>query len=205
MFALSGAAGRWRRPAVVARTGVLGPLAAPALRAIVLVTVVQGFAVGLVQVTSAAAMTAAGEPGRSGMVYAALTAGSLLGTILYGIRARPCAARWQVPALLVGMSGSLVGAAVAPGVGFLSLTVFVFGLLVGPLAVRCFLDLERAAPVGSPASSVTVLIAAGLVATSVGAVLAGWAVDTSGRATPLLAGAGCTAAAALWAQQRTRR
>jgi predicted MFS family arabinose efflux permease len=88
-------------------------------------------------------------------------------------------------------------AAAVPSVLVLAASAFVFGLFVGPLTVRCFLDLERHAPPGSPAASVTVLIAAGLAATSVGSAIAGWTIDAGGTAPGLIIGAGCSLSTAL--------
>jgi hypothetical protein len=62
-------------------------------------------------------------------------------------------------------------------------------LLSGPVAVRCFIDLERYAA-RSPAAAITIVIAAGLVATSLGSAGAGWATDAWGISPSLLIGAG---------------
>jgi MFS family permease len=118
MFARSAAARRWRKPAPVPVRGLLGPLAIRGVRVIVLAMAAPSAALGIVQVTSAAAVTATGAAEQAGVLYAVLAGGSLLGTVLYGSWAPPVAARWQLPALLFGQAGSLVVAAVAPGVGF---------------------------------------------------------------------------------------
>ena len=60
MFAGSAAARRWRRQTAVRAYGLLGPLAIPAVRVIVLAMSVTGMALGIVQVSSAAAASAAG-------------------------------------------------------------------------------------------------------------------------------------------------
>jgi predicted MFS family arabinose efflux permease len=190
MFACSGAARRWRRPALPApgpAAGLLGPLTIPGVRMIVLAMSVPGAALGVVQVTSTAAATAAGAAECAGLLYALLTAGSLLGTVLYGSRARPVGARRLVPALLSAQAGALSVAAVVPGLGYLAACVLVFGLLSGPVAVRCFIDLEQCVT-RSPASAVTVVIATALAAMSLGTAGAGWAAETWGT-TPALAAA----------------
>jgi hypothetical protein len=189
MFARSAAARRWVKRPPTRGHRLLGPLAIPAIRRIVLVMSVPGMVLGTVQVSTAAAATAAGLAARVGMFYAVLTAGSLLGTVLYGSRARPVAARWHLPALLIAQSGAVALAATAPGMGLLAACVFGFGLFSGPVAVRCFIDLERHAA-QSPAAAITVVIAAALAATSLGAAGAGWAVDVWGPAPTLLTGSG---------------
>jgi len=190
MFARSSAAARrWVKRPPARGHGLLGPLAIPAVRGIVLVMSVPGMVLGIVQVSAAAAATAVGVAEQVGMFYAVLTAGSLLGTVLYGSRARPVAARWHLPALLIAQSGAVTLAAAAPGVGFLAACVFGFGLFSGPVAVRCFIDLERHAA-QSPAAAITVVIAAALAATSLGSAGAGWAVDVWGTPPTLLTGSG---------------
>jgi predicted MFS family arabinose efflux permease len=199
LFAHSGAARRWRTtppPREPGRVGgLLGPLAIPAVRVIVLAVSVPGTALGVLQVTSAAAVDAAGAPARAGLLYALLTVGSLLGTVLYGSRARAVGGRRLLPALLVGEAAALAAAAVAPDVGLLAVVVCAFGVCGGPIAVRCFIDLQRCAS-HAPAAAVTVVIAAGLAATSLGSAAAGWAADTWGLAPPLLACSGLLLAVA---------
>ncbi|HEY0815359.1 MAG TPA: MFS transporter [Pseudonocardia sp.] len=193
MFALSVGADPTSTPSSPRVRGLLGPLTIPAVRRIVVVVSVPGAALGIVQITSAAAATAAGAGAGAGageltgLLYAALTAGSLVGTVLYGSRARPVGARWLLPVLLLGQAAALAAMAVASGVGVLAWCVLGFGLLSGPVAVRCFVDLERPAS-GSLTAAITVVIAAGLAGTSLGSAWAGWASDGYGRALPLLVG-----------------
>ncbi|MHA6626124.1 MFS transporter [Pseudonocardia sichuanensis] len=199
MFARSGAARRWRpRPPLRERgraAGLLGPLVIPGVRVIVVAMSVPGTALGVLQVTSAAAVDAAGAPAQAGLLFALLTAGSLLGTVLYGSRARAVGGRRLLPALLAAEAAALVAAAVAPGVAFLAVVVFGFGMCGGPIAVRCFIDLQRCAS-EAPAAAVTLVIAAGLAATSLGTAAAGWAADTWGLAPPLVACSGLLLAVA---------
>ena len=140
------------------------------VRWIVLGVTVQGLVVGTVQVTGAAA----GGP----LAYALLTAASLTGTLV--------GARWgrPLPVLLVGLAGTLlVGVVPWPFV----ICVVLIGLVSGALGLACFVELGTVAPVGAPTAAITVVIAAGLTATSIGAALAGVAVDVTGPAPLLLA------------------
>ncbi|HEX2130209.1 MAG TPA: MFS transporter [Actinophytocola sp.] len=196
VFAASPVAGR--RPRHAPRAAVRSePLSSPGVRLVVLVTAVQGLVTGVLQVTTAATATTAGTPESSGVLFAVLTAGSLVGTTLYGARTRGGAARWSLPLLLSGLAGSLAAAAFVSELVPFAVCLVVFGLASGPLGVRCFVDLERHAPAGAPAAAVTVLVAAGLAATSAGSALAGWALDRAGTVAPLLAGAGSAALAAV--------
>ena len=152
------------------RTRVLG---VRAMRWIVLVVAVQGFAVGAVQVTGGAAM--------GPLAYALLTAASLAGTVWGARRAR------RLPLLLVGLAAAL---AVAAGPWPFAIGVVVFGLVAGALGLGCFVELGQVAPAGAPTAAVTVVVGAGLAATSAGSAVAGFAVDGLGAAPLLLAVAG---------------
>lgn len=162
IFAASAASGH---RVVADRSRALG---VAGVRWVVLGVVVQGLAIGTVQVSGAAV----GGP----LAYALLTAASLAGTLV--------GARWgrPLPVLLVGLAGTLALAVVPwPFV----IGVVLIGLVSGALGLACFVELGRVAPAGAPTAAVTVVIAAGLTATSIGAALAGYAVDVTGPA-PLL-------------------
>jgi MYXO-CTERM domain-containing protein len=164
VFAASAASGHRVEAERARALGVAG------VRWIVLCVTVQGLVIGTVQVTGAAA----GGP----LAYALLTAASLAGTLV--------GARWgrPLPVLLVGLAGTLlVGVVPWPFV----IAVVLIGLVSGALGLACFVELGTVAPAGAPTAAVTVVIAAGLTATSVGAALAGVAVDETGPAPLLLA------------------
>ncbi|MGI5126823.1 hypothetical protein ACQEVB_08415 [Pseudonocardia sp. CA-107938] len=159
-------------------------LAVPGVRWIVLGIVVQGLAIGTAQVAGAAA----GGP----LVYALLTAASLAGTLI-GSRWRPA-----LPVLLLGLAATLVlGAAPWP----FAISVVLIGLVTGVLGLGFFVELGRVAPPGAPTAAVSVVIAAGLTATSIGAAPAGRAVDVAGPA-PLLLVLAVVASAAAFGWRR---
>jgi predicted MFS family arabinose efflux permease len=187
MFTRSAAGRRRRNRPAAPAGGLLGPLSLPAVRVIVCTMMAPGAALGAVQVASAAKVAVAGAAAeQTGVVFAALTAGSLLATVLYGAVVRPRAGRRLLPVLLTGQAACLAVMAVTSEVGSLVACAFAFGLLSGPVAVRCFVDLERAAP-RAPAAAVTTVIAAGLAATSAGSAAAGWVIDVWGTPPALLA------------------
>lgn len=188
LVALSHAARNWR---VVPdrQVSFLGPLAEPQVRLIASVMAGQGAAVGLLQVSCAAVFADRSWPGDAGLLYALLSFGSLVGTTLYGIWARPVAHWAQLPILACLLAVMLLGAAFSPGVVVLAVWVAGAGLLVGPISVRCFTDVERHTPDGTLAAASTTLIATGLAATSAGTALAGWLIDVSGTTTALLTAA----------------
>jgi MFS family permease len=173
LFAASAASGH---RVVADRSRAMG---VPGVRWIVLGVSVQGMAIGTVQVAGAAT----GGP----LAYALLTAASLTGTLV--------GARWgrPLPVLLIGLAGTLA-LSVAPWPFVIG--VVLIGLVSGALGLACFVELGSVAPVGAPTAAVTVVIAAGLTATSVGAAVAGYAVDVTGPAPLLLALSGAALAVA---------
>jgi MFS family permease len=170
------------------RNGFLGPLAIREVRLIAAAVAIQGLTVGILQVSCAAFFASHSWPGDVAVLYALLSAGSLAGTVAYGVW-QPSTVHWrQLRTLLAALAVPLLGAATAPNVLVLSAWVFVFGLVIGPISVRCFTDIEQYTPTGSLASSATTLIATGLAATSAGTAITGWLTDI-GAGTGTLAGA----------------
>lgn len=190
VLARSPAARRWRPPARRLRS-VAGALSSPVVRTIALITAVQGLVTGLVQVTATAAATAHATPGRAPLLYAALSVGSLLGTLAYGTRHRTGPPAHQLGGLLAVAAAAAVGCAVAPGLGWLACGLFTVGLAVGPVAVCCFTAVDVLAPAGAVVEAFTTVTATGLGGFAAGTAAAGLLV------TDAAPGAGFLAAAAI--------
>lgn len=103
-----------------------GPVRIAAVRQPVAVIAVQSLAVGVVQVASVARVADQGSGAGAGLLYAALTAGSLLATALAGSRWGPRAPSRTAPLLLLGLAVTTGAAAVAPNPPLL--VVCLFGL-----------------------------------------------------------------------------
>jgi len=207
------ATGAWllaRSPAARARGsstrrvgGRVGVLRSRGIRTVVAVTVGQGLVTGLVQVPAAAAAARHGDPGRAPLLYAALSVGSLFGTVGYGAR------RWtgrpgrQLIVLLTAVAAATAGTAVAPGLGWLAVGLFTAGLVLGPVAVCCFGLVEGLAPPGARVEAFTTVTAFGLAGFAAGTATAGVVVDHTGPAGGFLAAA--VAAAVTAATVHTRR
>src|SRR4051794_9389242 len=86
-FTATAASRRWRGEHHDA--GWLGPLAAPGMRTVFFVLALFGSAVGIVQVAVPAFASARGSAATGGVLLAALSAGSLVGGLVYGSRAWP--------------------------------------------------------------------------------------------------------------------
>lgn len=212
LFAASSSAARplWNTPAA-RPTGppgsVLDPLRIPAVRQLVAIIAVQGLAVGVAQVASVARVDAQGSTFGAGLLYAALTAGSLTGTTIAGSRWGRDTPAGTVPMLLLGLAVTTGTASIVPTQPLLAMCLLGFGLCAGPLVLRCFVALETTSGIDdAPTTAITLLVAAGLAATSAGAALAGWLVDAAGPSAPLVVAMAALLCAALatWASGRRR-
>lgn len=181
ILARSAAARAWK-PAPNQTHGRLGSLRSPGVRTVMGVAAAQGLITGLVQVSAAAAAVRTGLPGRAPLLYAALSAGSLIGTVGYGaLRRADTAGRALVVLLIAAAVACTVCAVAAPSLGGLALGLFTGGLLLGPAAV-CYLGLADAlTPAGARVEAFTTVTAAGLAGFAGGTATAGLIVD---RTTP---------------------
>jgi MFS family permease len=82
---------QWARPAVRARTSLLGPLRNRPLRALYLATMLYSIAFGLLEVAVTALATTQGRPAFAGVILALASVGSGLGALVYGSRS------WVLP------------------------------------------------------------------------------------------------------------
>jgi MFS family permease len=172
------------------RVGIFGALASPGVRLLTAVTAAVGAAGGLTQFSAAALANSFGAPQRATWLYAAFSAGSLIGTVGYGAHRW----RWHPIRRLAVMSGSLsailIVCAAAPGLAYLGLGLFFCGLLFGPLTVTCFSLVAGHIPAGTEAGGFTTLIAGSLAANAAATATAGAITETiAPNATLVLAAA----------------
>lgn len=194
VLAGSRAARSWT-PVPDTTTGLLGPLVSARLRRVLVVTSVQGLVTGLLQVACAAFVTLRGQVALSGVLYAVLSIGSLMSTVVYGALFRSGSPRSHIAKCAGPLAVALLGAAFAPSVTILGLWVFLAGLALGPIAVSCFVEAATVAPADAKVSAFTTLTAAGLFGTAAGTAVAGVLVDASPPFVPWLAAAALTAVA----------
>jgi MFS family permease len=185
VFARSTAARQWRS-APRRGTSRWGALASRGVRAVTLIAATQGLVTGLLQVSVAAFATEHAGAGSAAMLYALLSVGSLLGTVVYGARTWRGSRAVRLSMLLCLLAGVLGLASITSTVPLLGLAVLAAGLLLGPLAVCCFSLIQDLAPSGALVEAFTTLTAAGLGAAAGGAAAAGWIVSRTGPAQSLL-------------------
>ena len=192
--------------------GLLGALASPAVRLLTAVAAVVGAVAGFTQFSAAALANAAGAPARATLLYAALSAGGLIGAAAYGARRWPGSATRRLALMLTGLTAAtlatlavaIAGLTAAPfaatprdlrgpagvtaGLAGLGGGLLGCGLMLGPLMVACFSMVAEHIPPGTEVGGFTTLTAASLAANAAATAVAGVLTDAGGPAAPLLVG-----------------
>jgi MFS family permease len=202
-FAATASSRRWR--GAPHDVGWLGPLAAPGMRTVFLVLGAFGIAVGVVQVLLPAFADERGSAETGGLYLAMLSAGSLVGGVVYGARSWPGSPEWRLPVLLLALGAgfALLAAAGTPAV--LSPLLVACGLMLAPATVVASTLLDTAAPPGTVTEAFAVMVMGIVAGTALGNALGGAIVEHwSYEAGALTAGAvAALGAATALARRRT--
>ncbi|MTD43340.1 MFS transporter [Conexibacter sp. W3-3-2] len=128
--------------------GLLGAMAAPGVRAVVLCTVPAGFCFGATEVALPAFARAEGAPDAAGLLLAAWALTSAAGGFAYGARSwtSPVAQRW--PLLLLGCGVTFLPLALAPSVAVMVPLAMVAGCCIAPAITAGNELVGRLAPSG---------------------------------------------------------
>jgi predicted MFS family arabinose efflux permease len=168
------------------------------MRTVFGVLVAFGTAVGIVQVAVPAFAADRGSAATGGILLAALSAGSLLGGLVYGARSWPGALPRRLALLLAGLGAAFALLAVAGSEAALAALLVLGGLLLAPTTVVGSTLLDTVAPPGTVTEAFTVMVMAIVVGTAVGNAVGGSIVDSASYETAVLwAGAAAVAGAAL--------
>jgi MFS family permease len=174
-FTLTDASRHWRgEPHDVSW---LGPLSTVGMRALVVVLLAFGVAVGIVQVAVPAFADAHGSAAVGGLLLAALSAGNLTGGLIYGARSWPGipAARLTVLLLALGTGFALLATASEPIV--LACQLALAGLVLAPSTVVGSTLLDHVAPPGTTTEAFAVLVMGIVAGSAAGNALGGALVD----------------------------
>ena len=194
-FSVTHASRRWRgEPHEV---GWLGPLEAPGMRVTLAVLTLFGVAVGVIQVAAPAFMAQRGSPEAGGLLLAALSAGSLVGGIVYGARTWPGTPRRQLAALMAGLAAAYCLLALAGVPVVLAALLALAGLLLAPTTVVGSTLLDRVAPAGTATEAFTVMVMGIVAGTAVGNALGGAIVEGAAFEAAVISAGGVAAAGAL--------
>ena len=145
-FTATSGSRRWR--GTPHDVGWLGPLGAPGMRTVFGVLAAFGTAVGIVQVAVPAFAAARGSAALGGVLLAALSAGSLLGGLVYGARSWPGSAPRRLAVLLLGLGAAFALLAVAGTEVALAALLVLGGLLLAPTTVDRIDAARHGGPVG---------------------------------------------------------
>ncbi|WP_052230209.1 MFS transporter [Streptomyces sp. CT34] len=150
---------RWRPTPANHSTGALGPMRHPGLRWLFLAVAGIGFALGAVNVWAVAVADRTGVELLSGLIPAALSAGSLVGGLLYGKRVWPGTLTQQLlAACLLFAAGWLPLVIATVPVAAVALTAPP-GLLLTAVITSAFLTVDALAPAGALTEAYAWLIA----------------------------------------------
>jgi len=159
---------------------LLGALAGPGVRTLLLAAAGQGLIVGVVQVSAAARFT-----GAAGFLYAALSAGSLAGAAAAGTRLQRGRPGIRLAALALLCAAALGAASLAGTPIAFAGSLVLLGAGLGPAGVLGYALAGHLAPPGHTVEAFTMITAAGLSTIAVGAAGAGAAADRFGPAAVL--------------------
>jgi MFS family permease len=184
--------------------GLLGALASPGVRTLVLTSLPAGVGIGILEVGIPAFSREEGAAAAAGVLLAIWSLGSGIGGLLYGTL--PRRAGLHRTHLLVGalLPVTLLPLAVAPSVWVMALLVIPAGCCIAPLLATRNELVSGVAPPGMRTEAYTWPITAFVGGIAVGAALAGALVEGPGWRFAFVVAAGFAAFGALLAVMRRR-
>lgn len=201
-FTATRASRAWR--GVPHAVGWLGPLVAPGMRTVIGVLALFGAAYGIVQVAVPAFADERGSAAGAGILLAALSAGSLAGGLVYGLRVWPGTPQVRLTGLLLGLGGGFALLSVADSAVVLAVLLVACGLLFAPTTVVGSTLLDTVAPAGTVTEAFAAMVMGIVAGTAVGNALGGALVESASYDTAVLVAGGLAAAGALLALGRGR-
>ena len=184
--------------------GLLGALASPGVRTLVLTSLPAGVGVGICEVTLPAFSHDMGAAATAGVLLALWSIGSAAGGLVYGaLRNRPPLQRVHL-AVAAALPVSLVPMAAAPSVPVMALIVIPGGMFVAPLLATRNELIGWVAPEGARTEAYTWPVTAFVGGIAIGSALAGAIVEQASWRTAFLVAGAFAAAGAVVAVARRR-
>jgi MFS family permease len=204
-FAATRASRSWRPGAGHER--LLGALASPGVRTLLVVSAAFGMAFGTLEVTMPAFADERGSAATGGVLLAALALGSMLGGVWYGSRAFSLHLSAQMIRFCAVFAAALVPLAFAESIALMLILMAVAGFFVAPWAATTAALVGRLAPSGAVTEAYTWEMTAVIVGFALGGVLSGVLVENAGVRESLLAAAGLAgvSVATAWLRRETLR
>lgn len=178
------------------RPGLLGALASPGLRTMMLVAIPQGVAFGAIDVALPAYGVEQGSRSIGGVAIACFALGSAVGGVLYGIRAPTRVLRSYLTLIAVLPFGLALLALAGPTATLLALAP-VAGAIIAPLTAAENELMGLVAPAGTVTEAYAWFITAVAAGIAIGAASAGAVVESSGWRSAILLAAGVSLAGAV--------
>ncbi len=170
--------------------GWIGPLVAPGMRTAFAVMTAFGTAIGIVQVIVPAFADARGSAESGGVLLAFLSAGSLVGGLVYGGRTWPGPAQRRLAVLMLSLGVAWALLATASTMVMLALLLLACGTLLAPTATTSSTLLDRVAPPGTVTEAFAVMVMGIVVGTAIGNAVGGALVDGASYEAGALTAAG---------------
>lgn len=200
-FAANGPARSWRGRA--ATRALAGPLRAPAIRTVLLATLLFGVGDGFLQLAVTGYAVTRQRPGMAGVLLAAVALGSVLGGACYGRRRWPGRPWQRYLVLHLLLAGGLALAALGGRPAVLAALLALSGLAIAPIATEGGVLASASAPPGTITEAFAWSVTAVVAGIAAGTAAAGLMAATLGfRATMLAAAASCGLAAMVIALRR---
>jgi predicted MFS family arabinose efflux permease len=187
-------------------TGLLGALASPGVRTIVLYAATIGVGFGSVELAMPAFAEGHGSRELGGLALAAFSGGSLVGGLVAGMRPpRSVLRRFALGSFAI--AAALLGLLLAVSIPTLCVLAFVAGLPIAPTIGALYSLIDRSARPGTAAEAFAWFGTAVSIGIATGSVLAGVLVDERGVRAAFAAGAAIAFCGALlgWARRGTLR
>jgi predicted MFS family arabinose efflux permease len=178
--------GEWRPPLREARAGRRAPLNRPLALAFLCLGGL-GAGIGFIEVAIAAFAEARGSEGAAGAVLAALSAGGIVGALVYGARRWPGSNALHYAVLLAFIGVGLAALAIPDSIAALAVITAVAGLALTPVFIVNSLLIEELSPGGPTAAAFAVISTSMNGGVAAGVALGGAIVDGNGTDLAFLA------------------
>ncbi|GAB3968311.1 MFS transporter [Actinoallomurus acanthiterrae] len=168
-----------------------GPLRSPGIRILIVALTCVGVSLGVISVAAVAYADARHASYAAGLLLALMSAGALIGGILYGLRPRTGPPYRRLVLLMAGLAAGYLPLAWAPAMPVMPVLAVASGVFLAPVLACTFTLVDDLAPRGTVTEAFAWLVTAFGAGSSAGAALAGLASDAGGvHAAFAVAGAG---------------
>jgi MFS family permease len=187
----------------VAERRVAGALASATLRRLVIATTLLGLGYGLLEVGIPGVAVDRGRPGLSGIPLAALAAGTLVSSLVYGARSRRRPPIDALPSFFGAYALAISALAVFPNLLVAVVGLAAAGAALGPLTVATFRAVDDAVSAAAAAEGYGWITTANVGGSAAGAAAAGFLIEQLGLYAPFaLAALGAATGALLLLERR---